>query len=153
MKNKFVKAIATFFFLGYLPFMPGTWGSLGGVVVYLLVRHNIYLFLSVFAALFSLGLYACGKAEDILGGKDDKRIVIDEACGILLLFLLIPPSRLYLIIGFVLFRLFDILKPYPIKRLEKLPRSLGVMLDDVLAAIYSYLAITICDIVVRIIRF
>lgn len=142
MRNKLIiKAIATFLFIGYLPFMPGTWGSLAGVLIYLLVRHNIYLFLGVFAALFFLGLYAAGRAEEIFGKKDDKRIVIDEVCGILLLYLLIPPSKLYIIIGFLLFRLFDILKLYPAKRLERLPRSWGIMADDVLSALYSYIII------------
>ncbi len=143
MKNKFIKLIATFFFTGYLPFVPGTWASLAGVLVYFLVRHNIYLFLSVFAASFFLGLYVAGKAEDIFARKDDRRIVIDEVCGILLLYLLIPPHRFYLITGFILFRLFDFLKPYPARKLEKLPRSWGIMADDIVAALYSYVVISI----------
>lgn len=143
MKKNLVKAIATFFFVGYLPFMPGTWGSLAGVIVYFLIRHNIYLFLSVFAILFFVGLYVAGKAEDIFGKKDDNRIVIDEVCGILLVYLLIPPSGLYLIIGFILFRLFDILKLYPAKKLEKLPCSWGIMADDVVVALYSYIVINL----------
>lgn len=141
MRKKLVKVIATFFYIGYLPLMPGTWGSLGGALIYFLVRHNTYLFLSVLAALFCAGFYVGGRAEDIFGQKDDKRIVIDEVCGMLLLYLLIPPSRLYIIIGFILFRLFDVLKPYPAKKLEKLPRSLGIMSDDILAALYSYIIV------------
>ena len=143
MKQKIIKTIATFFFTGYLPLAPDTWGSLAGVLVYLLVRHNIRLFLGVFTVLFFLGLYAAGKAEDIFGRKDDRRIVIDEVCGILLVYLLIPPSRFYLIIGFILFRLFDFFKPYPGRQLEKLPRSWGIMADDIVAALYSYVVISI----------
>lgn len=143
MKKKFIKIIATFFYIGYLPLMPGTWGSLGGVLIYFLVRHNIYLFLSVSSALLFLGFYVGGRAEEIFGKKDDKRIVIDEVCGVLLLFLLIPDYTPYLMIGFILFRLFDILKLYPAKKLEGLPRSLGIMADDILAALYSYLIISI----------
>jgi phosphatidylglycerophosphatase A len=123
--------------------MPGTWGSLAGVLVYLLIRQNRLLLLSVFAALLLIGLYVAGKAEDIFGKKDDKRIVIDEACGLLLLYLLIPPYYPYLIIGFISFRIFDILKLYPAKKLEKLPRSWGIMADDIISALYSYLAISI----------
>jgi phosphatidylglycerophosphatase A len=149
MKDRFIKTIATFFFVGYLPLAPGTWGSLAGVLVYVLVRHNIYLFLSVFVILFSLGLYAAGKAEDIFGKKDDKKIVIDEVSGILLVYLLIPPAKLYLIIGFFLFRLFDMLKLYPAKKLEELPRSCGIMADDVVSALYSYVAISILVVFVR----
>lgn len=143
MRNRLIKAIATFFFIGYLPFMPGTWGSLAGVLIYFLVRHNIYLFLGIFAVLLLLGLFVAGKAEDIFGKKDDKRIIIDEVCGILLLYLLIPPSKFSLILGFILFRLFDILKPYPAKRMERLPRSWGIMADDILSALLSYIIVSI----------
>ncbi len=149
LKNKLIKTIATFFFVGYLPLAPGTWGSLAGVLVYLLVRHNICLFLSVFTMLFFLGLYAAGKAEDIFGRKDDRRIVIDEVCGVLLVYLLIPPYRPYLIIGFILFRLFDFLKPYPARRLERLPSSWGIIADDIIAALYTYIIISILIIVGR----
>ena len=142
MKNRIIKTIATFFFIGYLPFMPGTWGSLAGALIYFLVRGNIYLFLCVFFLLFFTGLYVSGKAEEIFGKKDDKRIVIDEVSGILLLYLLIPPHKLYLISGFILFRLFDIFKLYPTKKLERLPRSWGIMADDVLAALYSFIVIS-----------
>ena len=149
MKKRLIKAIATFFFVGYLPFMPGTWGSLAGVIVYFLIRHNICLFLSVFAVLFFLGLYVGGRAEDIFGKKDDKRIVIDEVCGILLLYLLIPGSKLNLIVGFILFRLFDIFKLYPAKKLERLPHSWGVMADDVASALFSYIIVSLALILQR----
>ena len=143
MKNRLVKLIATFFFIGYLPFIPGTWGSLGGVLVYFLVRHNIYLFLGVSAAVLFAGFYTAGKAEDIFGRKDERKIVIDEVFGLLLLFLLVPPHRVYLITAFILYRLFDFLKPYPAKRLEGLPRSWGIMADDIVAALYSYMVIAV----------
>ena len=143
MKKNLIKLIATFFFVGYLPLVPGTWGSLAGVLVYLLIRHNIYLFLGVFALVFFLGLYVAGKAEDVFGKKDDRRIVIDEVSSILLLFLLIPPYRPYLITGFILLRGFDFLKPYPARRLERLSGSWAIMGDDVVAALYSYVVISI----------
>ena len=143
MRKRLIKLIATFFFVGYLPLIPGTWGSLAGVLVYFLIRRNVYLLLGVFTLLFFLGLYVSGKAEDIFGKKDDKRIVIDEACGLLLVYLLIPTSKIYLIAGFILFRIFDIFKLYPLKKLEGLPRSWGIMADDILAALYSYIIISI----------
>ena len=146
MKDKIIKLVATFFFTGYLPFAPGTWGSLAGVVVYLLVKDNIYVFLGVFAMLFFLGIYSAGKAEDLFGKKDDKKIVIDEVCSTLLLFLLIYPWRLYtpyLVTGFILLRLFDFLKPYPARRLEKVSGGWGIMADDVVAALYSYVIIAV----------
>jgi len=149
MRKILIKAIATFFFIGYLPLVPGTWGSLGGVLVYFLVRHNIYLFLAVFAVLLALGFYAPGEAEKIFGKKDDKRIVIDEVCGILLVYLMIPPDKISLIAGFIIFRLFDALKPYPARKLEALPRSRGIMADDIIAALYSYAAVTFLSLFIR----
>ena len=73
--------------------------------------------------------------------------MIDEVCGLLLLFLLIPAYKPYLVAGFVLFRLFDALKPFPAKKLEKLPGSWGIMADDIVAAIYSYLVVFIISLI------
>lgn len=143
MKDKIIKAVATFFFVGYLLFMPGTWGSIAGALIYLLVRHNCYLSWAVFLLLLLLGFLTAGKAEAIFGKKDDKRIVIDEVCGIMLLYLLIPGSRPFFIAGFILFRLLDILKPYPIKRVEGAGGSFGIMIDDVIAALYSFITIAL----------
>ena len=145
MKDKIIKAIATFFFVGYLPFMPGTWGSIAGALIYCLVRHNCYLSWAVFLLLLLLGFLTAGRAEAIFGKKDDKRIVIDEVCGIFMLYLLLPGSYISLIAGFILFRCFDILKPYPINRLQSIRGSLGIMLDDIIAAAYTYfIVILIC---------
>jgi len=143
MRDRLIKAIATFFFVGYLPFMPGTWGSLAGVAIYLLLRHSTFLCLAVFVLLFFLGFYAAAKGEALFGAKDDKRIVIDEVCGILLLYLLIPGETAYLAAGFILYRVFDILKPYPIRRLENAAGSFGIMMDDVVASLYAFVAITL----------
>ena len=145
MKDRIIKAVSTFFFVGYLPFMPGTWGSIAGALIYLLVRRNCYLSWAVFLLLLLLGFLTAGKAEIIFGKKDDKRIVIDEVCGIFMLYLLLPASRISLIAGFILFRCLDILKPYPIRRLQSIRGSLGIMLDDIIAAAYAYLIIiSIC---------
>lgn len=141
MKDKAIKAIATFFGVGYLPFMPGTWGSLAGALIYFLVKHNIYLLWAIFLLLLGLGFWAAGKAEALFGKKDDRRIVIDEVCGIMLVYLILPDSFAFLIIGFMLFRAIDILKPYPIKRLQSIRGSLGIMADDILAALYTYIII------------
>ena len=137
MRERLVKIIATFLFVGYLPLVPGTWGSLAGLLVYLFVKHNVCLTLSVFFMLLFLGFITAGRAEKILGAKDDKRIVIDEVCGMLLIFTLIQPSGMYLIIGFILFRIFDVIKLYPANRAEKLPGSLGIIADDIISALYT----------------
>lgn len=121
--------------------MPGTWGSIAGALIYLVVRHNCYLSWAVFLLSLLLGFLTAGKAEAIFRKKDDKRIVIDEVCGIMLLYLLLPGSYVYLTAGFILFRCLDILKPYPINRLQSIRGSLGIMLDDIIAAACAYLII------------
>ncbi len=141
MRKNLIKIIATFFFVGYLPLMPGTWGSLAGAILYLFIKNSASLPLAVFISLLFLGLFTSGKAAELLGEKDDRRIVIDEVCGIFLLYTLIPQTPFYFIAGFVLFRLFDVMKVYPAKKLERLPGSLGIMADDILSALYSYASI------------
>ena len=142
MRN-IIKLIATFFYIGYCPIMPGTAGSLAGAAIFLLVRGNKILQIVIFALLFVAGCLVSGETEKFYGNKDDKRIVIDEVCGILLLYLLIPSYASYLIIGFLIYRLLDVWKPFAIKKLQELNGSLGIMADDILAAIYSFLVIQI----------
>lgn len=132
-----IKFITSFFYLGHSPFMPGTLGSLGGLIVYFLVKNNEILYGFSILFLFVLGVIFAGEAEKIYKLKDARMIVIDEACGMLLALFFVPFSMFSVIIGFFLFRVFDILKPPPAKRLEKLTGSLGVMFDDIVAAIYT----------------
>lgn len=145
--------IASGFGLGFIPFAPGTFGSLLGVAIcYGLIQAfkfepilllNSILAASVVTAL--LGVWASTRAESIFNRKDASQIVIDEVCGQLISFVFLAPIltqfggiwRQALVIGFGLFRLFDIFKPWPIRKLEHLGSGLGVMADDVLAGIYS----------------
>ena len=155
MREKIVKLLATFFYSGYSPLVPGTAGSGFALILYLLIRGNPLLFAAVTLAVTGLGFLTAHRAERIFNKKDDKKIVIDEAGGMLLTFFGLPfsgPSflfrfalpalpeiNLFLISGFVIFRLIDWLKPYPLRRLESLPGSYGVMLDDLGAALYANL--------------
>lgn len=132
-----IKFITSFFYLGHSPFIPGTIGSLGGLLVYFLVRNNEILYGFTILFLFVLGVLFSGEAERIYKRKDAQMIVIDEACGMLLALFFVPFSMFSVILGFFLFRILDILKPQPAKRLEKLTGSLGVMFDDIVAAIYT----------------
>ncbi|MBN1871191.1 MAG: phosphatidylglycerophosphatase A [Candidatus Omnitrophica bacterium] len=141
MKNRMIMIIATFFYIGYLPVMPGTWASMAAAFVYIAFKDSMILQIILFASLFFSGLYASGKAEVLMGRKDDKRIVIDEASGMFLLYILIPKGEFYLLAGFLLFRVFDVFKIAPMRRLERLPGAWGIMSDDILAALYSYVAI------------
>lgn len=147
--------------VGYLPLAPGTWGSIVGVFIYLGVVYaeaksvlyftnlgygvveisawfwviNLFLFL-----LFCLvGIRTSGHATKLFGDKDPQKIVVDEIMGVLLVFLFVPllTSWWLILFGFLLFRLFDITKPYPIDYLQNLPAGIGVCADDLLAGIYG----------------
>jgi len=135
--RKRIKLITSFFYLGHSPFMPGTMGSLGGLVVYFMVRSNDILYAFSILFLFTLGVLFAGEAEKIYKHKDPRMIVIDEACGMLLALFFVPFSIPAVILGFFLFRIFDILKPPPAKRMERKTGALGIMFDDIIAALYT----------------
>lgn len=103
----------------------------------ILLKPDDFALITIFLPVFLLGLITSHNTEKILG-KDNKHIIIDEFCGYLLSVLFIPKGIGYLIAAFFLFRVFDVLKPPPIRRLEKMvPGGAGVMSDDILAAVYT----------------
>ncbi len=137
MSNRLVKIIATFFYVGYLPLIPGTFGSAAALLFYIFLKPGPlaqYAFLALF---LSLGFYFSGKAEKQFNSKDPKYIVIDEVAGMFLALLFVPLDFRLLAIGFLLFRVLDTVKPYPADRLQNLPGSAGIMLDDVVAGLYA----------------
>ena len=121
--------------MGYSPFAPGTAASLLALPLCFLAKGNefLYLFLTVF--LVALGFWSSSIAEKSFRKKDPPQIVIDEFASLLVVYLFVPLTPRLLITGFVLFRLFDILKIPPIKKLQKLPGGFGIMLDDLAAAL------------------
>ena len=119
--------------------MPGTIGSLAGLVLYFLVKNNEILYGFLILFLFVLGLIFPGEAERVYKRKDARMIVIDEVCGMLLSLYFVPYSMFSVILGFFLFRIFDILKPAPAQSIHKLTGATGIMLDDIIAAIYTNL--------------
>ncbi|MGQ9632141.1 MAG: phosphatidylglycerophosphatase A family protein [bacterium] len=125
--------IATGAFVGYLPLMPGTFGSALGLGIYLLAARTPWLFYSIAACSILVGAWASGEAEIDFGRRDDPRIVIDEVAGMLVTFFLLSPSIYTAGFGFALFRILDILKPFPIGRLQGVRGGWGVMLDDIAA--------------------
>lgn len=141
--QKLIKLISTCFYTGYIPVAPGTLGSLAGLLLYVLIGKDFRFHIGISIFLLIVGFLISGRAENIFGIKDDRRIVIDEVCGMMLSLLFIPYKRLYYLIGFLLFRLFDICKPYPARKLEKMPGSAGIMLDDIVAALYTNLVLRI----------
>ena len=124
---------------GLMPFAPGTFGTLAAIPVYLLMfKLNLLQYSVVVTALFALGIYLCQKTSDALGVHDHSGIVFDEIVGFLITMIGVPHSWKWIIVGFILFRLFDILKPWPISWLDKkIHGGLGIMLDDVLAGLFA----------------
>ncbi len=133
--------IAFGFGSGLMPVAPGTWGTLAAMPVYLLIAHTawpIYLTLTVLA--FFLGVFICDKVSSELGVHDFSGIVWDEVVGYLLTMCSAPVGLGWMLLGFCLFRLFDIWKPEPIRMVDqRVKGGLGIMLDDVLAAVPAFL--------------
>lgn len=150
--------------VGYFPIAPGTMGSLVGVGIYFLLAEGTPrlwfalggsafrwdLWASNFLLLWSLpfftialslvGIWAASRAERLMGRKDPSQVVIDEVAGQLATFLFVPAMYLHplgILIGFILFRAFDIIKPYPIRRVEGLHGGLGIVGDDIVAGLYA----------------
>ena len=135
--------IATFGYCGYFPLAPGTIGSAAGLLVYLLVWwvQSPLFETALILVLFAAGVWAGTTAERYFGGIDPGPIVLDEVVGMLITLAFIPVGLWGAIAGFVLFRVFDVIKPFPARRLESLHGGLGVMADDAMAAVYANLSL------------
>ena len=141
--NRLHKIVASVFYIGYFPVAPGTIGSLAALFLYFFIKDNPYLMGIIIVVCLILGLATSGKAERLLNRKDPGEIVIDEFTGMLVALFLLPAGIGCVISAFLLFRFFDIVKPSPINKLEKLGGSLGVMLDDIAAGICTNLILQI----------
>jgi phosphatidylglycerophosphatase A len=136
--NRFILLIASGFGAGYCPRIPGTAGTLAAIPILLiltLIPSPVYEL--TLLAFFFLAVWSSGKAQEYWGVKDYRRIVIDEIMGFLIAMLWTPRTGLSILVGFLLFRFFDIIKPPPIRPLERIRGGYGIVLDDVLAGIYS----------------
>ncbi|MFH1678176.1 MAG: phosphatidylglycerophosphatase A [Candidatus Omnitrophota bacterium] len=144
MYNFFLKFITTVFFIGYLPLAPGTFGSAAGLFIYVFFKENPFFSASVCFLITILGFLLAGKAAKLFARRDPPEIVIDELSGILVSFLGIPvEDKLTLLIGFILFRAFDVIKIYPANRLDRLRGGVGIMGDDIIAGIYTNIILRI----------
>jgi phosphatidylglycerophosphatase A len=143
--------IATCAGAGYAPVAPGTAGSLVGLVVVIALRQAglapawaAATLAALAVCAFGVGVWGAGRAEQFFGRVDPRPVVIDEAAGQMLTFLARPqPSWKWLLAGFLLFRAFDVIKPFPARRAEKFPGGWGIMMDDVFAAAYSLAALSL----------
>lgn len=139
------RVIATFFGLGFFPFAPGTAASFAVVLLYKFFLAPLpWLYILVlFFLLGILGVVSSASYSSEIGEKDPRSIVIDEVCGQLLALILVPATWTALGFSFVLFRFFDIVKPWPITKSEKLPGGWGIMADDLTAAAISLIILQV----------
>ena len=147
--NKFSEYLSTLFGIGYFPKAPGTAGTLFAAIVYfVLPDYWFYGFQnSIFALIIILigsiiSVFFISKAEDGLG-HDNGKIILDEFWGYFIAILFLPKTLIIIIAAFILFRIFDILKPEPVDVLQKLPKGWGVMADDIMAGIYANIVLQI----------
>ena len=142
-RERAVLFLATGFFIGTVPFAPGTFGSIIGLPICFLISRLDILIGVICTVLFILfAIWVAAAAEKVLKKKDAGEIVIDEIAGLIITFIGLPFTLKTVIAGFIIFRTFDILKPFPIRLLEKkVAGGSGVVLDDVLAGLYANLII------------
>ncbi len=152
--NKFSEYISTLFGIGYFPKAPGTAGTLFAALVYFALPNqwfncwqNSSLALIAIIAGSIISVFFISKAEEGLG-HDNGKIVLDEFWGYFIAVLFLPKTLAVIVAAFVLFRIFDILKPEPINVLQKLPKGWGVMADDIMAGVYANVVL---QIVIRVI--
>jgi len=142
----FVDWLAVGFGVGYFPRIPGTAASLVGFLLFWPLRHlGPSFWWPMLAVLFGLGVCGADRHEAMSGRKDPACVVVDEICGVLFTLFLAPNSTAMVWFGLGLFRLFDIAKPPPIRRLEALPGGWGIMLDDLAAAVYAVGILHLCN--------
>jgi phosphatidylglycerophosphatase A len=145
MSDKFIRILATGFGSGLAPLAPGTAGTVVGIPLYLLFSSLFWpLHLLSIIALSFLAIFVAQEAEAIFGEKDPSRVVIDEIVGFQFTMFLVAPTVVHILAGFLLFRIFDIVKPFPIRLSEtKLPGGYGVVGDDIIAGIYGGIVLQI----------
>ena len=154
MKRQLSLLFATGLYIGLIPGAPGTYASVATTAAFYLIWKTANgivpaLHLSVTCLLAAIGTFASAEVSRERGSEDPQVVVIDEVAGQLVTFLFLPVGALNLLAGMALFRLFDIWKPFPIRRLESLPNGVGIMADDLLAGIYSNLILQFLNLLLR----
>jgi phosphatidylglycerophosphatase A len=141
LPDRIALVLATGFGTGYGPLVPGTWGSIPGVALAWAVERRLGGWGVAAAACVTalVGTWAADRAAVRLGEKDPGRVVVDEIAGQLVTLCFLPATPQVLLAGFLLFRAFDIVKPWPARRLEALPGGSGIMADDLMAGLYANL--------------
>lgn len=130
-----MKLIATVFSLGFVPYVPGTAGSLVGLLLAGMLSGNPTCQIAGVLTVSALGFWSAGPAARAMGAKDPRAVIIDEVAGMMLALAALPATWRVYLAGFLLFRFLDIVKPLGLRRVERLPGSWGIMLDDLLAGL------------------
>jgi len=135
--------VATVAYCGYAPIAPGTFGAAAGLIVYLIVAatRSPLVEIGLIIVIFLAGIWAATEAERHFGGVDPGPVVIDEVLGMLVTLAFIPVGWTGALAGFFLFRVFDVIKPFPADRFERLHGGLGIMADDAMAGVYANLSL------------
>ena len=141
--NLLERLLGSGFFSGYIPIAPGTFGSLVALAIYLIPGFENPTILLTLISLFSIiGIYTGNKFEKVYG-KDPAQCTIDEMVGMWITLLFIPKYIWYILIAFIIWRILDIIKPFPANIVEKIKGGWGIMLDDIVAGIYSLIFVHI----------
>ncbi|MCL2485564.1 MAG: phosphatidylglycerophosphatase A [Endomicrobia bacterium] len=136
--NKLVLFFSSVFGTGYIKYAPGTFGTLAGLLLWVLfIPDNYTLHLLAIISIFIVSVFLSSAAEKIYSKKDDQRIVIDEVAGIWVAVAFLPKTVLFLGLGFILFRFFDIKKPWFIRKSQKIKGGFGITADDILAGLFA----------------
>jgi len=148
--DKLIVALATGLYSGRIPFAPGTWGSAFALIPWYFCRGlSLVNYLIVLAVIFVVGFLTSGSAEKILDRPDPGCIVIDEILGMFITLTLAPNHPAAWLLGFVLFRIFDVLKPFPVSWFDThLHGGIGIMMDDVMAGIYALICLQLIWLVI-----
>ncbi|MBI4951854.1 MAG: phosphatidylglycerophosphatase A [Myxococcales bacterium] len=138
VSDRLAHALALWFGCGLVPYAPGTAGTLGAIPLYLLVRpHGLGVVLATAVLLTAVGIWAAGRVAAHSGTHDPQIVVIDEVAGVFVTWLAAPASAAGLVTGVVLFRIFDVCKPWPARRAERLAGGWGIVLDDLAAGAWG----------------
>jgi len=138
--DRLIMALATGCYVGMIPKAPGTWGSLAAFLPWFLIKDlSLTAYITLLAVLFVIGFFVSGSAEKILDRPDAGPIVIDEILGMFITLTLAPAHPAAWVLGFILFRAFDIFKPFPVSWFDrKIHGGIGIMMDDVIAGLYAF---------------
>ena len=148
MRLRISEWIASCFKVGYLPLAPGTWGSIFAILLWWVFLKDLstFIFCIIIVVLFFTGIVVSNTIINHNQDNDPSYVIIDELVGQWIALLIIPDGYYNILIIFVLFRFFDIIKPWPIRYFEQLPKGLGVMSDDVVAGLFTFILTQIINI-------